>query len=131
MLCAKALAKHRAIATEASFNAKVIGLLRELKRRCLAAIPPAIFLAITFYFAWNAVHGARGLEAQAAERTELAQARLQFATVDAARQQWEMKIAALGNQSIDPDMLDAELRQILSLAGPADLVVNLPAPPAK
>ncbi len=106
-------------------------MFRELKRRCVACLPPAIFLAITGYFAWNAVHGARGLEAQAAERTELAHAKLQFATVDAARQQWETKIAALGNQSIDPDMLDAELRQILSLAGPADLVVNLPGQGAK
>ncbi len=106
-------------------------MLRDLKRRCLACLPPAVFLVITGYFAWNAVHGARGLEAQAAERTELAQARLQFAAVDAERRQWETKIAALGNQSIDPDMLDAELRQILSLAGPGDLVVNLPAPPAK
>jgi len=106
-------------------------MLRDLKRRFLACLPPAIFLAITGYFAWNAVHGARGLEAQAAERTELAQARLQFAVVDASRQQWETKIAALGNQSIDPDMLDAQLRQILSLAGPADLVVNLSPQGAK
>ncbi len=106
-------------------------MLRELKRRFLAALPPAIFLAITGYFAWNAVHGARGLEAQAAERTELAQAKLQFAEVDVARQRWETKIAALGNRAIDPDMLDAELREILSLAGPADLVVNLPVEPAK
>jgi len=110
-----------------NLTAKVIHLLRELKRRCVSGIPPAIFLVITGYFAWNAVHGARGLEAQAAERTELAQAKLQFAAVDAARAQWEAKIAALGNQSIDPDMLDAEARQVLSFAGPSDLVVNLPA----
>jgi cell division protein FtsB len=106
-------------------------LLRDLKRRLLATLPPAIFLAITGYFAWNAVHGARGLEAQAAERTQLVHAKLQFTAVDADRQLWETKIAALGNQSIDPDMLDAELRQILSLAGPADLVVNLPTQVAK
>jgi len=112
-------------------TAKVICLFRELKRRCVACLPPAIFLAITGYFAWNAVHGARGLEAQAAERTQLAQAQLQFAVVDAARAQWEAKIAALGSQSIDPDMLDQEARQVLSLAGPADLVVNLPVRMAK
>jgi cell division protein FtsB len=106
-------------------------LFRDLKRRFLATLPPAIFLVITGYFAWNAVHGARGLEAQAAERAELAQAKLQFTAVDAARQQWETKIASLGNQSIDPDMLDAQLRQTLSLAGPSDLVVNLPVQKAK
>jgi len=106
-------------------------LLRDLKRRVFSAIPPAIFLAITAYFAWNAVHGARGLQAQAAERRELANAQAQFTAVDAQRSQWETRIADLSSQSIDPDMLDAEVRQVLNLADPADLVVQLPAPAAK
>jgi cell division protein FtsB len=105
---------------------KVIRLLRELKRRFFAAVPPAIFLAITGYFCWNAVHGSRGLDAQAAERAELVQANARYAAVDAQRMNWETKIADLSGQSIAPDMLDAELRQILNLADPADLVVELP-----
>jgi len=101
-------------------------MLRDLKRRVLATIPPAIFLAITFYFCWNAVHGARGLDAQATERAELAQANAHYAAVDASRLQWETKIADLSSQSIAPDMLDGQLRQVLNLADPADLVVELP-----
>jgi cell division protein FtsB len=93
-------------------------------------VPPVVFLLITGYFAWNAVHGARGLEAQAAERVELAKARLNFASVDAVRNQWELKIDALGNQSIAGDMLDGEARLVLNLADPADLVVQLPGLPA-
>ncbi len=121
------LAKRRAVATKRNPIAKVTRLLRELKRRFVSAIPPAIFLAITGYFCWNAVHGSRGLDAQAAERAELAQANTSYAAVDAQRMNWETKIADLSGQSIAPDMLDAQLRQVLNLADPADLVVELPA----
>ncbi len=106
-------------------------MLREFKRRFISAIPSAIFLAVTFYFGWNAVHGARGLEAQAAERAELAQARTHLAAVELQRDQWETKIADLDSQSVDPDMLDAQSRQVLNLAAPTDLVVPLPVPAAK
>ncbi len=106
-------------------------MLREIKRRLMALVPPAIFLAITWYFAWGALHGARGLEAQAAERAQLAKAQQDFAAVDAARAQWETRVAALGDKSIAPDMLDAEARQVLNLSDPADLVVKLPPQPAK
>jgi cell division protein FtsB len=102
-------------------------LLRELKRRLLAALPPVIFLAITGYFAWNAVHGSRGLEAQARERAQLAMAQQDFAQVDALRAQWQTRIADLGGPAIAPDMLDAQARAVLNLAEPADLVVALPA----
>jgi len=106
-------------------------LLRALKRRLLAPLPPVIFLAITGYFAWNAVHGARGLEAQAQQRAQLAKAQADFATVDAQRQIWETKVAALGGPAIAPDMLDEQARKMLNDADPSDLVVDLPPAPAK
>lgn len=94
-------------------------------------IPPVIFLAITWYFAFNALHGARGLEAQAKERAQLAKAQQDFITVDATRAQWETRVAALGGPSIAPDMLDEEARKVLNLSDPADLVVKLPGNAAK
>jgi cell division protein FtsB len=106
-------------------------LLREIKRRLIAMVPPAIFLAITWYFGFNALHGARGLEAQAIERAQLVKAQQNFAVVDAARAQWETRVAALGGPRIEPDMLDEEARQVLNLSDPADLVVKLGAQPAK
>ncbi len=94
-------------------------------------IPPVIFLAITWYFAWNAMHGTRGLEAQRAQQAELAQARQAFSVIDAQRTEWETRIGTLNGQSIASDMLDSESRLVLNLANPADLVVELPhlAPP--
>jgi cell division protein FtsB len=92
-------------------------------------IPPVIFLVITWYFAWNALHGSRGLEAQRLEQAELSQARQQFTVVDAERSLWEAKIATLNGQSIASDMLDNEARVVLNLADPAELVVKLPKQP--
>jgi cell division protein FtsB len=100
-------------------------LLRVLKNALRAALPPAVFLAITGYFAWNAVHGSRGLEAQQVQRAELLRAQAEFAAVDTERAQWEIRIADLSPQSIGPDMLDDQARRVLNLADPGDLVVQL------
>jgi cell division protein FtsB len=102
-------------------------LLREIKRRLLAMLPPVIFLGITWYFGWNALHGARGLEAQATEQAKLAKAKQDFTAAEALRQQWETRVAALGGPAIDPDMLDEQARAVLNLADPADLMVDLPS----
>jgi cell division protein FtsB len=101
-------------------------LLRFVKNALRAALPPAIFLGITWYFAWNAVHGSRGLEAQQAQVAALAKAQAQFTVIDADRAQWETRIADLSGQSIGPDMLDDQARLVLNLAQPGDLVVQLP-----
>ena len=87
--------------------------------------PPAIFLAITYYFGWNAIHGKSGLEAQAIQRAELAQAQLGISADGCQRAQWETRIADLSGQSIAPDMLDGQARQVLNLADPNDLVIDL------
>ena len=46
--------------------------------------PPAIFLAITYYFGWNAIHGKSGLEAQTIQRAELAKAQQGYLQMDAS-----------------------------------------------
>lgn len=103
-------------------------MLKAAKYRLRAILPPALFLAITGYFAWNAVHGSRGLEAQAAERVQLATAQADYAREDALRAQWETKIGALADKSVARDMLDDQARAVLNLASPADIVVALPPP---
>jgi cell division protein FtsB len=102
-------------------------LLRAFKNRLRAMMPPVIFLGITWYFAWNAMHGSRGLEAQRVQLAELAKAQAAFTAIDAQRSLWETRIATLNGQTVARDMLDNEARLVLNLADPADLVVQLPA----
>ncbi len=101
-------------------------MLRVIKNRIRAMVPPVLFLGITWYFGYNALHGARGLEAQRVQEGELVNARSAFALIDAQRNIWETKIATLNGQSIAGDMLDNEARVVLNLANPADLIVALP-----
>ncbi|WP_297369946.1 septum formation initiator family protein [Acidocella sp.] len=101
-------------------------MLRSFKTRLRSSLPPAIFLAITYYFGWNAVHGKSGLEAQATQRHELAQAQARYAATDELRKQWATKISDLSAQSIQRDMLEEQARAVLNLADPNDLVIDLP-----
>ncbi|OYV33536.1 MAG: hypothetical protein B7Z81_11240 [Acidocella sp. 20-61-6] len=102
-------------------------LLRTLKLRLQALLPPAIFLAITWYFGWNALHGSRGLEAQAVEQAALEKANASYQSTDASLTQWETQVADLSDKSIVRDELEEQARQELYLASPADIVVQLPA----
>lgn len=101
-------------------------MLREIKNRLRALVFPLLFLAITWYFGWNAMHGTRGLEAQHVQEAELVKVRQSFSTIDAQRALWETRIATLNGQAIAGDMLDNEARIVLNLANPEDLIVELP-----
>lgn len=105
-------------------------MLRSVKYRVRAIAPPAVFLAITYYFGWNAVHGQSGLQAQVVQRAELVQAQQAFAQADAERTRWETRISDLSGDSVTADMLDGQARKVLNLAEPNDLVIDLSRGPA-
>ncbi|MCB5945204.1 septum formation initiator family protein [Acidocella sp. KAb 2-4] len=96
-----------------------------IKYRLRGFIAPAILLGITYYFGWNAVHGKSGLEAQQAQKAQLAQAQAQYQAVHEQRQMWQTKIADLSGQSIHRDMLEEQAREVLNLADPGDIVIDL------
>jgi cell division protein FtsB len=100
-------------------------VLRAIRNRIRAIAPPVIFLALTYYFGWNAVHGKSGLEAQRVQQEELTQATARFQAAEAERTAWQTKITDLNGQSIQPDMLDEQAREVLNLANPQDLVIDL------
>jgi cell division protein FtsB len=104
-------------------------VLRVLKYRLRALLLPAIFLAVTWYFGWNVIHGKSGLQAQQGERAQLLQAQQEYAKAELLRAQWQTRIANLSGQSIQLDTLNQQAREVLNLADPSDLVVDLP--PAK
>jgi cell division protein FtsB len=101
-----------------------MSLGRELKRRARIMVAPAIFLAITGYFGWNATQGERGLVAYA-QRQDLL--RHVVADQDAAkieRDSWQTRVAGLRAQHLDPDTLDERARAMLNLAEPSEVIVK-------
>lgn len=100
-------------------------MLREIRYRLRGLVVPVIFMALTYYFGWNAVHGKSGLQAQVVQRAALL---TQQQTADQIHNNmvlWQTRVASLSNQAVEPDMLNEEAREVLNLADPNDLVVDL------
>ena len=98
---------------------------RAIKRRAKAAIAPAVFLALTGYFCWNAAQGDRGLRAAVQQREDLRNAIAEQARADADVATWERRVASLRTSRLDLDALDERARAMLNLSDPADVIVPL------
>lgn len=92
---------------------------------------PIIFAMMFGYFGYHLVNGDRGLLAMAHLQRETMIADQNLAEAETTRKIWERRVAALRNQSLDPDMLDERARAILNLAHPDDLVMLKRRPPAE
>lgn len=86
-------------------------------------LPPAICLFLTAYFVWNALHGAHGIESYQQQLKLHEQA--QQALHDAHQEQdiWRRRVTALGEQALDPDMLDERSRTMLNSTREGDIVI--------
>ncbi len=100
-----------------------MGLGREIKRRCKAAIPPLVFLGLVGYFGWSATQGDRGLQAYALRQAQLKQMQTDLAATTTEEATWQRKVAGLRTNRLDPDALDERARAMLNLADPTDVVV--------
>ncbi|MEA2741006.1 MAG: hypothetical protein QOH05_4313 [Acetobacteraceae bacterium] len=98
---------------------------RELKRRARIMLAPAIFLAITGYFGWNATQGDRGLVAYAQRQDLLRQVVAEQDAAKAERDGWETRVSGLRARHLDPDTLDERARAMLNLSEPSDVIVKL------
>ncbi|MGH7056857.1 MAG: FtsB family cell division protein [Acetobacteraceae bacterium] len=89
-----------------------------------AAVAPLVFLALTGYFALNAVEGAHGLIARAKDSRTFSAVRQELSKVTAKRERWEIKVAGLRTDHLDTDLLDERARAMLNLVEPSDIVVE-------
>jgi len=102
-----------------------MSLGRELKRRTRLMIAPAIFLAITGYFGWNATQGAHGLVAYAQRQDLLKQVLADKEAVQTERDDWVIRVSGLRASHLDPDTLDERARAMLNVADPNEVIVKL------
>lgn len=94
-----------------------------IKHSIKAILAPAIFLLLTAYFIWNALHGAHGIESYQQQLKLHAQA--EQALHDAHQEQdiWHRRVTALSEQALDPDMLDERSRTMLNSTREGDIVI--------
>lgn len=100
-----------------------MAFVREVKRKTRAALAPALFLSLVGYFAWNVIHGERGLVAYAKRQELLKLKQTELAEANSEVGAWERRLAALRGGRIDRDMLDERARAQLNLVDPDDIVV--------
>ena len=87
---------------------------------------PIIFAMMFGYFGYHLVNGDRGLLAMAHLQREVLVAEQNLAEAEATRKIWERRVAALRNQSLDPDMLDERARVLLNFSRKDDVIVLTP-----
>src|SRR5262245_40178007 len=99
---------------------------RHMLLRPRQILAPVIFATVFGYFGYHLVNGDRGLLAMAHLQREVLVADQNLAEAEATRKIWERRVAALRNQSLDPDMLDERARVLLNYARKDDVIIFAP-----
>jgi cell division protein FtsB len=100
-----------------------MALLSGFKRILKGIFVPAVFLAVSGYFAWHAVHGERGLMAREKRQGDIAVARAELQRAEAERDAMERRVAGLRGDRLDRDQLEERARSLLNVVGRDEVVV--------
>ncbi|RTL54563.1 MAG: septum formation initiator family protein [Bradyrhizobiaceae bacterium] len=101
-------------------RARLKGILTGIALYALAA-------AFIAYFGVNAYTGKYGLNARAELDQEIANLTAELARLKAEHAAAQQRVALLRSDTVDPDMLDEQVRFQLDYADPRELVRILPA----
>jgi cell division protein FtsB len=109
-----------------------MALMREIRRRARHVVGPVLMAGIAVYFGYHAVEGDRGLIAWWQVTQQLKDAQATYDRVHQERLALEHRVALLGPDRLDPDLLDERAHVMLDLARPDEVVIFDPgaAPPA-
>ena len=100
-----------------------MAIFDEIKRRARDVIGPVLGFCVVGYFAYHSVEGDRGLTAYVRLTEQLREARVQLGDVQDEREALERRVRLLRPDSLDPDLLDERVRQILNYSRPDEVVI--------
>lgn len=98
-------------------------LLYAIKRGLAAIVMPTVFLALSGYFLWHAMHGDRGTIAREVRLQEIASARQTLDRAVQERDAMERRVSGLRSSEVDRDQLDERARALLNMLGRDELVM--------
>ncbi len=78
-------------------------------------IQPLMWLLLTFYIGYHALHGERGLYALMRERHELAALKTEYQSTKTDREKTEIRVTHLRDESLDRDLLDEQMRRMMGM----------------
>lgn len=100
----------------------------EFRRRFMHVLVPILGLGALAYLGYHFFEGERGLKASWSVEQRLAKAEVERKQLMAERLRLESRVALLREDSLDRDMLDERLRQMLNLVQPNDIVILFTKP---
>jgi cell division protein FtsB len=100
----------------------------EFRRRFAQIVIPVLGLGALAYLGYHFFEGGRGLKASWSVEQRLAKAEAERKQLTAERKWIESRVALLREDTLDRDMLDERLRQMLNLVQPNDIVILFAKP---
>ncbi|MEO0392169.1 MAG: septum formation initiator family protein [Pseudomonadota bacterium] len=94
-----------------------------LKTGMLLMTQAAIGSLVVGYFAYHAVQGDSGFRAMVGLQTEVDKLAAEHQALVDERARWEQRAQQLRDDSIDPDMLEQQVRQVLQFTRENEYVV--------
>ena len=100
----------------------------EFRRRFALIIFPILALGAVAYLGYHIFEGDRGLKASWSVEQRLAKAEAERKALTDERKRLEGRVGLLREGTLDRDMLDERLRQMLNLVQPNDVVILFAKP---
>lgn len=94
-----------------------------LRRTLWAVVPPLIFLVLTGYFIWNALHGDHGIQAYQEQLKVRQEADTALKNAHQEQDIWRRRVIELSEGALDPDMLDERSRAMLNSSQTDEIIV--------
>jgi cell division protein FtsB len=112
-----------------------MALMGEIRRRARHVVGPVIMAGVAVYFGYHAVEGDRGLIAWWHFTSQLKSAEATLDRVHGERKALDHRVALLGPDRLDLDLLDERAHVMLNFGRPDEVVILHPyedeAPPSE
>ena len=102
-----------------------MSIFSEGRRRVWEILAPALVILLIAYFGYHAVQGHNGLLSYLRLEKELTAQEFQLAQATAERVALERRIHLMRPSSINPDILDEQVRAVLGFAREGEVIIYL------
>jgi len=97
--------------------------IRDLFRSSRRSLPTLIGMCMVVYFGYHALQGENGVMTMLSLERRIASTEIELTAAKAEEERLAHHVALLRPQSLDPDMLDEQVRLVLNLAHPDEIVI--------
>ena len=100
-----------------------MAIRQDFARVMRVGVAPILGVAVIGYFGYHLVHGDRGLVAWRELEERISRTEAVARQIASERTELEHRVALLRPDSLDRDMLEERVREVLNLAHPDDVVI--------